>query len=693
MTTRHEYAEPDPAVDRGAAREHFAAHVEATVWRLLAWLEATVGEDGLRRTLADFPLLQTWLDSALNRLGGDPQWAEGAARLEQLIGDAEAAADGALPLAASAVCGTGFAGRLALILAGLPEEDSRFGSLFATLQAPLAGRRPCAELIDCVVGAARISERLAAAGWIELTPPQAARAERSAQVPDLLWRALRGDFRGDAVTRLGPGLRLTPQAVAGDWNAIALPDDLRTTLRRLPALLADGRLDGVVLRAGPGGDGGRVLATLARDLKRALLEFDPAASGVAIVGPLAAAIGALPVALLDPAPGEIVDWPQLTGYRGPQAVLLGDGGSLATPETLRSLAFRLPLPDTVQRAALLRRCLPPMAGGAALSSEQLAALAQGFRLAPEWLRRAAPVALAKAALDGRQNASAADFAAACRELGRPLLDGLTQPVEPVGGPSDLVAGPETSMQMAELERRCRHRDWSGEGVRALFSGPSGTGKTLAARALAAMLTMDLYRVDLASVVNKYIGETEKNLHRVLSRAEALDIILLLDEGDALLGRRTEVRTANDRYANLETNYLLTRLENYRGIVVVTTNAAEHIDTAFLRRMDVVVGFPRPERPERERLWLTHLPAGHALAWPAIESLALRCALTGAQIRNACRHAALLARDAGRDGPDLTDIECGVRAEYGKTGASCPLDAAQSDAGPAAMRAFLTLIAP
>jgi len=135
------------------------------------------------------------------------------------------------------------------------------------------------------------------------------------------------------------------------------------------------------------------------------------------------------------------------------------------------------------------------------------------------------------------------------------------------------------------------------GVRALFAGASGTGKNLAARILAAVLGMDLYRVDLAAVVNGYIGETERNLHQVLSRAEALDVVLLLDGGDALLGSRTEVKSANDRDANLETNYLLRRLEHYQGIVLVTTNLGDNIDQAFQRRMDVVVPFfaPQPAR--------------------------------------------------------------------------------------------------
>src|SRR5205823_12499402 len=121
------------------------------------------------------------------------------------------------------------------------------------------------------------------------------------------------------------------------------------------------------------------------------------------------------------------------------------------------------------------------------------------------------------------------------------------------------------------------------GVRALLSGPSGTGKTLAARLLASALRMDIYRVNLASVVNKYIGETEKNLDRVFAQAEELDVILLLDEGDALLTQRTSVQNSNDRYANLETNYLLQRLESYEGILLVTTNARDRIDGAFQRR--------------------------------------------------------------------------------------------------------------
>jgi SpoVK/Ycf46/Vps4 family AAA+-type ATPase len=210
------------------------------------------------------------------------------------------------------------------------------------------------------------------------------------------------------------------------------------------------------------------------------------------------------------------------------------------------------------------------------------------------------------------------------------------------------------------------------GVRALFTGGSGTGKTLAACILAAELGMDLYRVDLAAVVNKYVGETEKNLQRLLAHAEELDVLLLLDEGDSLLGQRTQVRSANDRYANLETNYLLQRLENYQGVVVVTTNAGENIDKAFQRRMDVVVPFLPPQAAERWHIWQLHLPAHHAVSAPYLETVAARCALTGGQIRSAALHATLLA--LGEGGP-VTDrhLEDAIQSEYRKAGAISPLD--------------------
>jgi SpoVK/Ycf46/Vps4 family AAA+-type ATPase len=183
--------------------------------------------------------------------------------------------------------------------------------------------------------------------------------------------------------------------------------------------------------------------------------------------------------------------------------------------------------------------------------------------------------------------------------------------------------------------------------------------------------MDLYRVDLASVVNKYIGETEKNLERVFARAEELDVILLLDEGDALLTQRTGVQSANDRYANLETNYLLQRLESYEGILVVTTNAADRIDTAFQRRMDVVIDFPLPDAAERWAIWQMHLPASHEVGLEVLHATAQRCAMSGGQIRSAALHASLLAVDSGAP-LGAAHLETAVEREYRKQGALSPL---------------------
>jgi SpoVK/Ycf46/Vps4 family AAA+-type ATPase len=209
------------------------------------------------------------------------------------------------------------------------------------------------------------------------------------------------------------------------------------------------------------------------------------------------------------------------------------------------------------------------------------------------------------------------------------------------------------------------------GVRALFSGPSGTGKTLAARVLSSVLQKDLYRLDLSTVVNKYIGETEKNLSRIFARAEELDVILLLDEGDALLTRRTEVQNANDRYANLETNYLLQRLESFEGILIVTTNAGDRIDRAFQRRMDVVISFPPPDAGERWNIWQLHLPTEHRVTDSVLAEVAQRCELTGGQIRNAILHASLLAITNG--GVVTTaHLEAAVQREYFKSGSVCPL---------------------
>jgi SpoVK/Ycf46/Vps4 family AAA+-type ATPase len=299
------------------------------------------------------------------------------------------------------------------------------------------------------------------------------------------------------------------------------------------------------------------------------------------------------------------------------------------------------------------------------------------------IRRAAGLARTYAALDGRTAITDADMRQASRALNRQALDALATHLPTGGDWSHVVVAPETLGELRDLERRCRNREQLRAvvgpalgaelncGVRALFGGPSGSGKTLAARLLATALQKDLYRLDLAAVVNKYIGETEKSLSQVFARAEELDVVLLLDEGDSLLTRRTDVQNANDRYANLETNYLLQRLETFEGILIVTTNAMGRIDGAFQRRMDVVINFQNPGCAERAAIWRLHLPPEHALDPDFLEEIAALCALSGGQIRNAVLHAALLALDA--DQPiDERHLSAAIEREYRKLGELCPL---------------------
>jgi SpoVK/Ycf46/Vps4 family AAA+-type ATPase len=200
-------------------------------------------------------------------------------------------------------------------------------------------------------------------------------------------------------------------------------------------------------------------------------------------------------------------------------------------------------------------------------------------------------------------------------------------------------------------------------VTALFQGGPGTGKTMAAEVVASALGYELWRVDLSKVVSKWIGETEKNLAAVFDAAEDGEIVLLFDEADSLFGKRTEVKSSHDRNANLETNYLLQRLDTFTGIAILTTNFGTAIDPAFRRRLSVQVQFPFPDEQDRERLWRAHLPRTVPTTGELdLGELARQFQLTGGYIRNAVLRAAYLA--ASRGTPlSAADLERAVRAEY------------------------------
>jgi hypothetical protein len=246
---------------------------------------------------------------------------------------------------------------------------------------------------------------------------------------------------------------------------------------------------------------------------------------------------------------------------------------------------------------------------------------------------------------------------ACRSQSRPQLDGLAKPIAAMAGWDDLVL-PAAQQQVlrdiaAHVNQRAQvywrwglgSRSNRGLGITALFAGPSGTGKTMAAEVLARELRVDLYRVDISQVASKYIGETEKNLNQIFTAAEAGGAILLFDEADALFGKRGEVKDSNDRYANMEVSYLLQRMEAYPGLAILTTNLKQSIDHAFLRRIRFVVQFPFPDAVQRTNIWRRSFPA----SMPAEELLHERLGrlnVAGGNIRNIALNAAFIAADEG-----------------------------------------------
>jgi SpoVK/Ycf46/Vps4 family AAA+-type ATPase len=217
----------------------------------------------------------------------------------------------------------------------------------------------------------------------------------------------------------------------------------------------------------------------------------------------------------------------------------------------------------------------------------------------------------------------------------------------------------------------------GNGITVLFAGGSGTGKTLAAEVVAGSLGLDLYVVELSSVVDKYVGETEKNLERIFSGAEGINGVLFFDEADALFGKRSAVSDGHDRYANIEVAYLLQRMEQFQGISVLATNLTANLDDAFARRIDVRVVFPQPEAPERKRLWARHLPPSLPMSDDVdLDFLAGAFRLAGGDIRNATLGAAYEA--AGQGEPvAMAHLVRATAREYRKLGRLCT----EEDFGP------------
>ena len=284
-----------------------------------------------------------------------------------------------------------------------------------------------------------------------------------------------------------------------------------------------------------------------------------------------------------------------------------------------------------------------------------------------------------AACAGRDAPVATDVLQAARALAAGGFEGIAAILDDGVDDDELALAAPARAALRHLVARCRVRErlptslpgGARCAVRALFAGPSGTGKTLAAQWLATRLGLPLVVVDLAALTSKWVGETEKNLAQLFARAEQLGAVLLFDEADSIFGARTDVASANDRFANNQTNYLLARIDRFDGIVILTSNARARLDPALARRLDAVIEFTLPGPDERRALWRLHL--GRAEDLPAaIERLAVLVDLPGGHVRTAALAAQALALAEARP-VEAGDVALALRAEYTKLGRVPPAE--------------------
>jgi SpoVK/Ycf46/Vps4 family AAA+-type ATPase len=335
-------------------------------------------------------------------------------------------------------------------------------------------------------------------------------------------------------------------------------------------------------------------------------------------------------------------------------------------------------PEAAQRLRMWQRALAPVAAEPGID---VASVASRFKLTFGQIEDAASTArhLVRLRGQGAQAVATADLYEACRIHSNRRLGSLARKIVPRYRWSDIVLPADRIAQLREICNHMKYRDrvygdWGfgrklamGKGLTVLFAGPSGTGKTMAADVIAGELGLDLYKIDLSSVISKYIGETEKNLSRIFDEAETSNAILFFDEADALFGKRSEVKDSHDRYANIEVGYLLQRMEEYEGVAILATNLRKNMDEAFVRRLHFTLDLPFPDETHRHRIWQG--------IWPSdvprdrdidLLALAQRFEMTGGNIRNVALAAAFLAADEG-EVVRMKHVMHATQREYQKTG--------------------------
>jgi len=561
-----------------------------------------------------------------------------------------------------------------LAMCAAPELDPRFGRLYAYLHddvtRKLASPRLAADLLrDESLSTAEVLARfapgapLARRGAIRMLSgePATPLADRQLKVADRLAAFLLGavdlaDAAASSALRHVSPDELTGREAATERLRLLLAADTR-----LP-LVACGPDAGAVLAAAAGTP---VVLLGARELDRADALAD-ARLAAALEGGLVCLDG-----LEDLSPVEKGRLLRAIDESPERTVLVAATRRDAVALSERAaLVVDVPLPGFFERRRVWAHF------GAAGEAGEVAAK---FRLSIEQIRAAGEVSVIAARARGAPAPCAVDLDLGARHASSSRLGELATRLDPAYTWSDLVLADRQLEVLRSISAYLRHRDrvlseWGYEatvsraqGLKVLFAGESGTGKTMAAQVLGAELGLEMFRVDLAGTVSKYIGETEKNLERIFTAADGSNAILFFDEADALFGKRSEVSDSHDRYANLEVAYLLQRMEAYPGAVILATNFRRNIDDAFIRRLDFVIDFPFPEVSDRRRIWERVLPAAAPVAGDVdLNFLATRFKLSGGAIRNCSLAAAFSAADEGTS-IEMRHLVRAVAQEYAKQG--------------------------
>lgn len=580
----------------------------------------------------------------------------------------------------------------ALLLALAVELDPRFGRLIAYLNDHIGHTRPTlglavalAEIEGEPVSPVELRRRPGVRdGLLEL--------DGDGPVPGLAVRLeleMAARLTGAAIQApLSPDVALHP-AEAGSLERLVLAEPVRERLSQWSLNLRERRTVPVLVVAGSAGSG-KTTAAVAACGEAGLAVVEVRAVAEALDARLRLArrearwYNAALLVKIESHAAEAMDWRVLwQGIQQVRTPILLELDS-RTVEAAAASAPQEPVVISLEEPGLelrIRMWQSLLPRGEPFELSKLEPLAAAFRFPPGRISRAIRRAQAEMAAlpPGQRRLTAASLENACRWIGSAAMGPLAQKLSLPYQMKDLVVPDTVRAELGLAVAWVRHQRqvveaWGfarripfGRGLTALFSGPPGTGKTMAAQVLARELGLDIYRIDLSRVMNKYIGETEKNLARLFDEAHAAGVILFFDEADAIFGKRTEVRDAHDRYANVEIGYLLQRMEEHEGVTILATNRMRDMDEAFIRRFHFILNFPMPGEPDRLRIWQGMFPTEAAReANLDLCPLARHFEISGGEIRNVVLAAAFFAA-AGNSAIGMSHLKRALRRELDKNG--------------------------